>query len=416
MEEITGPVLAITLVLCAVFVPCCFLGGITGQFFRQFAVTIAVSTIISAVNALTMTPSRAVLIFKTEEGSRRPRAQARGVALVDLRRGGRNADRLAGPGLPGRPVRPRLLGRGTAERRLRAGCPGRSIAAYFVPGAVVGGRDRLVHHPARERRARLVLPRLQPPLRPADRGLRPDRSAGVLRVSAIVLLVYGGLLVLTYWQFNRTPTGFIPQQDKGYLLLNVQLPDSASVERTQRVMARIEALARETPGVEHTVGVSGQSLILNANAPNLGSMYVMLKEFAAAARPRADGRRDRRGAARPLPARGARGDRLGVRGAADRRPGHDRRLQADHRGSRQSRPGRAAAGQRSDRRPGQRDAGPAGPVQQLPGQHALAVPRDRPDQVHGPGRAGQRASSTRCRSTWARTTSTTSTSSAGPGR
>ncbi len=65
MEEITGPIIAITLVLCAVFVPCCFISGITGQFFRQFAVTIAVSTIISAVNALTMTPSRAVLIFKT---------------------------------------------------------------------------------------------------------------------------------------------------------------------------------------------------------------------------------------------------------------------------------------------------------------------------------------------------------------
>ena len=69
MEEITGPILAITLVLSSVFIPCCFLGGITGQFFRQFAVTIAVSTIISAINALTMTPSRAVMIFKTEEGS-----------------------------------------------------------------------------------------------------------------------------------------------------------------------------------------------------------------------------------------------------------------------------------------------------------------------------------------------------------
>ena len=103
---------------------------------------------------------------------------------------------------------------------------------------------------------------------------------GVLRISAIVLVLYGGLLVLTYWQFNHAPTGFVPQQDKGYLLLNVQLPDSASVERTQRVMARIEALARETPGVEHTVGVSGQSLLLNANAPNLGSMYIMLKEFS----------------------------------------------------------------------------------------------------------------------------------------
>src|SRR5471032_2370488 len=69
MEEITGPILAITLVLSAVFIPCCFLGGISGQFFRQFAVTIAVSTIISAINAITMTPSRAVLIFKTEESA-----------------------------------------------------------------------------------------------------------------------------------------------------------------------------------------------------------------------------------------------------------------------------------------------------------------------------------------------------------
>ena len=75
---------------------------------------------------------------------------------------------------------------------------------------------------------------------------------GVLRVSAIVLLLYGGLLVLTYWQFNHAPTGFIPQQDKGYLLLNVQLPDSASVERTQRVMARIETLAREHAGGRST--------------------------------------------------------------------------------------------------------------------------------------------------------------------
>ncbi len=71
----------------------------------------------------------------------------------------------------------------------------------------------------------------------------------------------------------------MPQQDKGYLLLNVQLPDSASVERTRRLMARIEQEALATPGVAHTVGISGQSLILNANAPNLGSMYVMLNPF-----------------------------------------------------------------------------------------------------------------------------------------
>src|SRR5208282_2261150 len=90
---------------------------------------------------------------------------------------------------------------------------------------------------------------------------------------------YAGLLGLTYWQFQRTPTGFIPQQDKGYLLLNVQLPDSASVVRTQNAMAIIENLALKMPGVAHTVGLSGQSLILSANAPNLGSMYILLKPF-----------------------------------------------------------------------------------------------------------------------------------------
>ena len=112
----------------------------------------------------------------------------------------------------------------------------------------------------------------------------------LLRISLIVVVLYGGLLGVTYWQFTRAPSGFIPQQDKGYLVLNVQLPDSASVERTQRIMEKIEKIAlgdpddRQhypgTPGVKHTVGISGRSLIAGANAPNLGSMYVMLSEFS----------------------------------------------------------------------------------------------------------------------------------------
>ena len=72
MDEVTGPIIAVGLVLCAVFVPCAFISGITGQFFRQFAVTIAVSTVISAINAVTMTPSRAVLIFKADAARGRP--------------------------------------------------------------------------------------------------------------------------------------------------------------------------------------------------------------------------------------------------------------------------------------------------------------------------------------------------------
>src|SRR5438094_3738498 len=73
--------------------------------------------------------------------------------------------------------------------------------------------------------------------------------------------------------------GFIPPQDKGYLILTVQLPDAAAVDRTQRILDRIEQVALDTPGVEHTLGVAGRSLILNANAPNLASMYVILEDF-----------------------------------------------------------------------------------------------------------------------------------------
>ena len=317
MDEVTGPVIAVGLVLFAVFIPAAFLGGISGQFFRQFAVTIAVSTVISAFNSLTLSPALAAILLRPRGSRRDPITW-----LLDM-----------------------LLG---WFFRLFNVAFGASTAAYV---RVVGG---------------------------------------LLRISLVTMVVYGGLLALTYWQFNRTPAGFIPQQDKGYLLLNVQLPDSASVERTQKVMAQIETIVRATPGVDHTVGISGQSLILGANAPNLGSMYVLLKEFAERRGPGAFGRRNRRGDPRALPARRAGGHRLGLRRTADRRPGHHRRLQDDRRGPRQSRPRRTPAGERSDRRPGQPHARPARAVQQLAGAHPLAVSRHRPHQVHGLGRAGQR--------------------------
>ena len=246
MEEITGPILAITLVLSSVFIPCCFLGGVTGQFFRQFAVTIAVSTIISAINAITMTPSRAVVIFKTEEGADGHEHKQGSAALVVLRHHRRRADRLAGRKIPGR----------TAAACHRA-CPAKQCAAvdaagpsmrvYFIPGAIVGGViGWFIIEPVNAVLG-VVLPRLQSPVRSDDRRRMAATVGGLLRISAIVLFVYGGLLVLTYLQFVRTPTGFIPQQDKGYLLLNVQLPDSASVERTQRMMGRIEDDRQDRP-------------------------------------------------------------------------------------------------------------------------------------------------------------------------
>ena len=103
--------------------------------------------------------------------------------------------------------------------------------------------------------------------------------AKLLRLSVIVLVVYGGLLFMTYWGMTNAPVGFIPQQDQGYLLVNVQLPDASSLERTEDVMRRAELIAKQTKGVKHTVAIAGQSLLLGANAPNFGSMYVMLDDF-----------------------------------------------------------------------------------------------------------------------------------------
>jgi hydrophobe/amphiphile efflux-1 (HAE1) family protein len=208
MDEVTGPVIAIALVLCAVFVPCAFIGGITGQFFRQFAITIAVSTLFSAFNSLTLSPALAALLLKPHGARRDPLTW-----LLDL-----------------------LLG---------------WFFKLFNSVFQVGT------------------------------GLYVRAVGGLLRVTMITLTVYGGLLLLTYYAFVHVPTGFVPQQDKGYLLLNVQLPDSASVQRTREVMTVIEDIVRQNAGVEHTVGISGQSLLLNTNAPNLGSMYIMLKDFAA---------------------------------------------------------------------------------------------------------------------------------------
>jgi hydrophobe/amphiphile efflux-1 (HAE1) family protein len=206
MDEVTGPVIAVALVLCAVFVPCAFIGGITGQFFRQFAVTIAVSTVISAFNSLTLSPALAAILLRPRGAHRDPLTR-----LLDFSLGWFF----------------RLFNKGFA----------------------------------------------------AGNTLYTRGVGTLLRVSLVALAVYGGLLLLTYWEFRRIPTGFVPDQDKGYLILNVQLPDSASAQRTQKVMSHIEKLARKTPGVAHTLGISGRSLILNANAPNLGSMYVLLDDF-----------------------------------------------------------------------------------------------------------------------------------------
>jgi multidrug efflux pump len=204
MEEVTGPVIAVSLVLCAVFIPCAFISGITGQFFQQFAVTIAVSTIISAFNSLTLSPALCALLLRPREAGRDPID-----AILYL-----------------------VLG------------------SWFnwVFDRLSGGYAWVVNK--------------------------------LLYISAIALIAYGGLLYLTERGFVTTPVGFIPQQDKGYLLVTVQLADSASVQRTDEVMAKVDEIVRKTPGVAHTLTVSGQSILLSANGSNFGSMYVILDDFA----------------------------------------------------------------------------------------------------------------------------------------
>jgi multidrug efflux pump subunit AcrB len=269
MSEITGPILAITLVLSSVLLPSAFLTGITGQFFRQFALTIAASMIISAINAMTMTPARAASIF----ASRKP---------------GQHGDQ-------GKEALPwwsfAILGGIISIMLLKSNSPGESeglgakvklyanYAALFLPGAVIGGALGWIVI----REVNLVLGRL---FIAFNRGfeyvvhLYGMTLARGLRLSIVVLIIYVGLIGLTGFGFTRIPTGFIPSQDQGLLVVNVQLPDSASLERTVAVIAAIDNIALNTDGVDHTVGIPGTSFVLNANSSNFGSMFIVLKPFA----------------------------------------------------------------------------------------------------------------------------------------
>ncbi len=214
MDEVAVPVIAISLVLMAVFIPCAFITGMTGQFFRQFAVTIAVSTFFSALNSLTLSPALAAIL---------------------LRRKSEQKDIL------------------TKVLNIALGWFFRLFNTVFDKTS--NGYAKIV--------------------------------GWTLRLAVIVLLVYGGLLYATYYSFTHVPTGFVPAQDKGYLLVNVQLPDAASLERTNDVLKQIEAIAMGAgekggegiPGIAHVISIAGQSVVQNANGSNFGSMFLILDEF-----------------------------------------------------------------------------------------------------------------------------------------
>jgi multidrug efflux pump len=269
MDEITGPIIAITLVLSAVFLPSAFLPGITGQFFRQFALTIAAAMIISAINAMTMTPARAVAIFKgREHGNADPHAGAEALpwwgwgALIGF---------LAMKAVE------LIIGSWRPEAIKVLPSWAWDILEY-VPFLAAGLAIGWFVGPWLNKTASLVFKGFNQ-LFDRFAAMYGRTIGGLLRVFVIVLVIYTGLLGLTYFGLTRTPTGFIPFQDKGYLLVNVQLADAASVQRTSEVMAQVDKMCRDTPGVSHTVGISGQSVLIQANGSNFGTLFVILDDF-----------------------------------------------------------------------------------------------------------------------------------------
>ena len=209
MDEVTGPILAITSVLAAVFIPSAFLSGLQGEFYRQFALTIAISTILSAINSLTLSPALSAILLRPHHGVARPDWLTRAMDAV-------------------------------------FGGFFRLFNRFFdsASNAYVGTVRRAV------------------------------------RGSAIVLLLYGGFVALTWLGFKQVPDGFVPAQDKYFLVGIAQLPTGASLDRTEAVVKQMSEIALAEPGVESVVAFPGLSINGFVNVPNSAVLFAMLKPFA----------------------------------------------------------------------------------------------------------------------------------------
>ena len=206
MDEVSGPIITIALTLCAVFVPIAFISGLTGQFYRQFALTIAISTVISAFSSLTLSPALAATLLRAHDAP---------------------PDRVT-----------------------------RVIDALF--GWLFRGFDAV--------------------FRVAARGyVRTVRR--ILNFKLVILVVYLGLLGLTYFGFQSIPSGFIPTQDKQYLIAMVQLPDGASIDRTDEVLKRVTDIALKTPGTLANNAFPGLSINGFTISPNSGLVFFNLDSF-----------------------------------------------------------------------------------------------------------------------------------------
>jgi hydrophobe/amphiphile efflux-1 (HAE1) family protein len=216
MTEVTSPIVATALVLCAVFVPTAFISGLTGQFYKQFAITIAISTVISAFNSLTLSPALCAVLLKNH-GARKDWF----ARLMD-----------------------KFLG---------------WIFRPFNRAFAWSGEKYSV-------------------------GV-----AAVLRKSLVALVVYGGLVLLTGWSFKQVPTGFVPTQDKQYLVAFAQLPDAASLDRTESVIRRMSEIGLKQEGIESAVAFPGLSISGFSVAPNAGIVFFCLKPFEERTRPELSG-------------------------------------------------------------------------------------------------------------------------------
>lgn len=202
MHEVSGPIIAIALVLCAVFIPTAFIVGVSGQFYKQFALTIAISTVISAFSSLTLSPAMAALLLKPK-GSE-PDALTRGIDFA--------------------------------------------FGWFF----------RLFNHAFETSSNRY-------------RGLVKKS----LRGSIVVVIIYFGFTALTGLGFYRVPSGFIPNQDKGYLVAFAQLPNGASLDRSEEVIRKISAIGLKHPGVAHAVAFPGLSINGFTNSTNAGAIFFL---------------------------------------------------------------------------------------------------------------------------------------------
>jgi hydrophobe/amphiphile efflux-1 (HAE1) family protein len=216
MKEVTGPIIATALVLCAVFVPTAFISGLTGQFYRQFALTIAISTVISAFNSLTLSPALCAILLRPAHAPE---------------------DRVT-----------RVLN--------------------FAFGWFFRPFNRIFRWSA---------------------NLYSNVVKGLLRWAIVALVVYGVLVVLTFQMFRSTPTGFIPLQDKQYLVAFAQLPEAASLDRTDTVIRRMSEIALRHPAVDSAVSFPGLSINGFTNSTNSGIVFVTLKPFEERTTPQLSG-------------------------------------------------------------------------------------------------------------------------------